>query len=589
MIPESFIQELKFHCDIEQIISSYVRLTKRGRLLTGLCPFHNEKTPSFTVYPDSQSFYCFGCGAGGNAITFIQRVENLQYVEAIQFLAQRTGLTMPQDARDDSAAKLRMRILELNREAARFFFHMLSLPQGASGLGYFRARGLQAATVKRFGLGYAPKEWDTLTRHLTAKGYSEDELLAARVSTRGKNGKNTFDLFRDRVMFPIIDLRGNVIGFGGRILEGDGPKYLNSPDTPVFKKSRNLFALNRAKASKLPGLILAEGYMDVIALHQAGFDNAVATLGTSLTAEQTQLLSKYSTDVTIAYDADSAGQKATRRAINLFSQVGVKVRVLKMEGVKDPDEFIKKFGPTRFKLLLDNCANAIEFEISKLRAQYDVTSADGKVSFLNEFSILMAGLRNPIERDVYIKKTAQELSVSPEAILQMVNKNIRRRAGSENRRQQRDLKMHAGAGTASAKNPERERSLRYAVAEERLIALLLKNPDYYEYITARVSPSQFVTAYNKAIYERICARLRNRQSVDLMALSSVLDVDDMAFVSGLLAKDVQQKHPLSEADDYIKTILRKQYDKNSDEVAAMSPEQLEEYVKAIAASKNRGK
>lgn len=583
LIPESFIQELKFYSDIEQVISSYVRLSRRGKILVGLCPFHNEKTPSFTVYPDGQHFYCFGCGAGGDVITFIRRIENLEYLEAVRLLAERAGMTLPEDTQDDTA-RLKMRILELNRSAARFYFHMLSSPAGARGLDYFRRRELSGATIKRFGLGYAPAGWDSLSSYLRSQGFSDQEMIEARVAAPRKNGNGCFDLFRDRVMFPIIDLRGNVIGFGGRLIEGDGPKYLNSPDTPVFKKSRNLFALNRAKSSKLPGLILAEGYMDVIALHQAGFDNAVATLGTSLTAEQTQLISKYCTEVTIAYDSDGAGQNATRRAINLFGDVGVKVRVIRMEGAKDPDEYIKKFGATRFKMLLENCANAIEFEISKLRSQHDVATADGKVNYLKDFSKLMAGVQNPIERDVYIKKEAQELSVSAEAVLQMVGTHIKRRRSGENRKQQRDLKMYVGA-SSMRQDPQREKNLRYALAEERLIAVLLKNPDYYEYITARISPEQFVTDYNRGIFEKLCQRLQNHQSIEPTFLSSVLEVDEMAFVSALLAGEIQEKHPLSEADDYIKVILEKQSDKSVGEVAAMDEKEWATYVKNIAAAK----
>lgn len=585
MIPESFIQELKFYSDIEQIVSSYVHLSKRGKISVGLCPFHNEKTPSFTVYPDTQSFYCFGCGAGGDVVSFIRRIENLEYVEAIRLLAQRAGLQMPDDTQNDEAARLKMRILELNRQAARFFHHNLTTPAGITGLRYFRERGLSDDTIKRFGLGYSLEGWSSLCDHLKGQGFTERELLEARVAAQGKSGKGCYDLFRGRAMFPIIDLRGNVIGFGGRVIGEGGPKYLNSPDTPVFKKSRNLFALNRAKASKLDGLILAEGYMDVIALHQAGFDNAVATLGTSLTAEQTQLIAKYCNEVTIAYDSDGAGQNATRRAINLFADVGVKIRVLKMEGAKDPDEYIKKFGATRFKLLLENCNNAIEFEISKLRAKYDVETADGKVNFLNEFSKLMAGIRNPVERDVYVKKVSGELSVSPEAVLQLIGTNVKRKAGSERKKQQRDLKMYVGAGAMGKSNPQRERNLRYALAEERLIALLLKNPDYYEYIAAKIAPKDFVTDYNREIFEKICERLQTNQSIEMISLSSVLDIEDMAFVSGLFASQVSEKHPLSEADDYIKTILQKKNEKSSSEVAAMDERELGEYLRTIAARK----
>lgn len=588
MIPESFITELKGYSDIEQIISSYVRLTRRGRIHVGLCPFHNEKTGSFTVYPDSQSFYCFGCGAGGDVVSFIRRVENLEYLEALRFLAAKAGLTLPEDAGDDRTAKLKLRILEINRETARFFHAALSADSGRAGLAYLRGRGLSDDTIRRFGLGFAPDGWDNLFDHLTAKGFSAEELLAARVASQGKSGKGYYDMFRNRVMFPIIDLRGSVIGFGGRVMGQGGPKYLNSPDTPVFKKSRNLYALNRAKSAKGSSLILAEGYMDVIALHQAGFQTAVATLGTSLTAEQTNLISKYASEIVIAYDADSAGQNATRRAIGLFAESGVKVRVIRMEGAKDPDEYIKKFGATRFKMLLENCTGAIEFEIAKLSGQYDTDQADGKISFLNEFAVLMAGVNNPIERDVYVKKIANELSVSPEAVLQAINARLKRKRGSENKKQQRDLKMYVGA-TSRRADPQRERNLKYAIAEERLIAILLKNPDYAAHISAAVAPEAFVTDYNRTIYQRLLHRVQNSQSLDMMALSAVLEIDEMAFISGLLASDIQERHPLCEVDDYIKTILQKRNDKSSSEVAGMDDRELSSYVSSLAAAKkNRG-
>ncbi|MCI8441216.1 MAG: DNA primase [Provencibacterium sp.] len=587
MIPETFIQELRFHIDIEQLVSSYVRLQRRGRVAVGLCPFHNEKTPSFTVYPESQSFYCFGCGAGGDAITFIRRAENLDYPEAVRFLADRAGLRVPDEGSDDAGARLRLRILECNRAAARFYYDTLVSPAGARGLHYLRERALSDATIRRFGLGYAPAEWNALTHHLHSLGFSEEEMLAARVAASSKKDGRAYDLFRDRVIFPIIDLRGGVIGFGGRILEGEGPKYLNSPDTPVFKKSRNLFALNRAKSSKQQGLLLAEGYMDVIALHQAGFDHAIATLGTSLTAEQTQLISRYAREVTIAYDSDGAGQKATRRALSLFQQTGVKVRVLKIEGAKDPDEYMKKFGPARFRLLLQNCANATEFEINRLRQAYDLETADGKVSFLGEFAALMASIRNPVERDVYIKKTAGELAVSPDAVLQMVASNLKRRRGGEEKKQQRDMHMYVGAGAHGALDPERERNLKYALAEERIIALLLQNPDYYEYIAERIGPEQFVTGKNREVFSRLCERLRAGQSVELFSLSGVLNDEEMSLVSGLLACSPTAHHSREEAEDCIRVLRGRENERSSNEVAAMDEEQLRDYFQKIASEKKQ--
>ncbi|GAA6513588.1 DNA primase [Merdimmobilis hominis] len=584
MIPERFIEELKYRSDIEQVISSYVPLKRTGRNLKGLCPFHSEKTPSFTVYPENQSFYCFGCGAGGDVVTFIRKIENLEYVEALRFLAQRAGMTLPEEARDDGTALLRTKILEINRESARFFFDQLAHGPDRRAIAYLRGRGLSDKTIKRFGLGYAPNTFDSLKNHLKGKGYSFEEMAAAAVVGKGKNG-GYYDMFRDRVMFPIIDLRGSVIGFGGRVLEGDGPKYLNSPDTLVFKKTRNLFAMNIAKNTKEGSLILAEGYMDVISIHQAGFDNAVASLGTSLTAEQARLISQYVNQVIIAYDADGAGQKATRRAISLFEETGVKIRVLSIPDAKDPDEYIKKFGPARFKLLLEGSAGAVDFEIAKLRQKFDLETADGKVAFLKEFCSLMAGINSPVERDVYIIRTAQELSVSKEAVADQVAALRRRRAGAAEKKARRDIRPYSESAAGQPRDLERSRNIRYALAEDKLITTLLKHPDFYDAIAAKIRPEQFVTQKNRELFEALWQRLQNRQDIGMMSLSALLEPEQMARVSYLLASAEGVAYTMQEAEDCMKTILEYQSVKTPDQVAGMSNEEWLEYAKSLAANK----
>lgn len=584
MIPERFIEELKYRSDIEQVISSYVPLKRTGRNLKGLCPFHSEKTPSFTVYPENQSFYCFGCGAGGDVVTFIRKIENLEYVEALRFLAQRAGMTLPEEARDDGTALLRTKILEINRESARFFFDQLAHGPDRRAIAYLRGRGLSDKTIKRFGLGYAPNTFDSLKNHLKGKGYSFEEMAAAAVVGKGKNG-GYYDMFRDRVMFPIIDLRGSVIGFGGRVLEGDGPKYLNSPDTLVFKKTRNLFAMNIAKNTKEGSLILAEGYMDVISIHQAGFDNAVASLGTSLTAEQARLISQYVNQVIIAYDADGAGQKATRRAISLFEETGVKIRVLSIPDAKDPDEYIKKFGPARFKLLLEGSAGAVDFEIAKLRQKFDLETADGKVAFLKEFCSLMAGINSPVERDVYIIRTAQELSVSKEAVADQVAALRRRRAGAAEKKARRDIRPYSESAAGQPRDLERSRNIRYALAEDKLITTLLKHPDFYDAIAAKIRPEQFVTQKNRVLFEALWQRLQNRQDIGMMSLSALLEPEQMARVSYLLASAEGVAYTMQEAEDCMKTILEYQSIKTPDQVAGMSNEEWLEYAKSLAANK----
>lgn len=587
MLSDLFLQELKNNNDMEQLVSSYVHLKKRGRIATGLCPFHSEKSPSFTVYPESQSFYCFGCGAGGDAVTFVRRIENLEYIEAVRFLAQRAGMAMPEDTQDDESAKRKQRVLEINRTLARFYHACLKQPSGRAGLDYLHERGLTNQTITRFGLGYAPNEWDAALRHLKGKGFSEEELLWTAVVAKSAKTGNCFDQFRNRVIFPIIDLRGNVIGFGGRIMgEDKGPKYLNSSDTPVFKKSRNLFALNFAKASKREGLLLCEGYMDVIAVQQAGFDNAVATLGTSLTSEQARLIAQYSTSVTIAYDSDGAGQTATKRAVGLLSEVGVKIRVLTMTGAKDPDEYIKQFGAERFGLLIEGAANATEFEIAKLKQRYDLDSADGKVSFLREFVLLMLGIANPIERNVYVQKTATELEVDKEAILAQIAYEQKRAGKKQKKRDISDLKLHSEVNTPTQRQDvQRARNIKYALAEDKLLSILMKNPDYYEYTAQRIAPADFVTDRNRTLAEILFERLREGRSVELNLLGAQLTVEQMSTVTELLNSVSGMMFGLEDVDAYVETITSKKQIKSQDEVAAMSNEDLKAYIASLASKK----
>ena len=550
MLPELFIQQLKQSCDMERIVSGYLPLKKKGRYLVGLCPFHSEKSPSFYVYPQNQSFYCFGCGAGGDVITFIRRIENLEYMEAVKLLADRCGLELPMDSdQSDARSMLKKRVLEINRESARFFHSCLMSEQGRQAYEYLISRGRDRKTIRHFGLGYAPAGWDGLLNHLRAKGFSDNDMLEANVVTKGKYGPH--DRFSNRVIFPIIDLRGNVVAFGGRALDDKGAKYLNSSDTPVFKKSKTLFALNFAKTSKRPGLILAEGYMDVIAIHQAGFDNAVATLGTALTEEQARLISQYAERVVLAYDSDGPGQAATKRAMNIFDEVGVKVSVLSMTGAKDPDEFIKKYGTERFAMLLDNSRNPVEFELSKLRTTYDTAQADGKVGYLKEACKLFAGIRNPVEREVYITQTANELAISPQAIKAQIE-NLDKRESYRQRKQQRaDTNIYIGRMAAAKDDLQRRTNLRYAMAEEGVLFCLMKNPDSYPQVSSRVSEQDFVTDINRQLYLALSQRLEQGQTVEMIDLSSQLSPELMGRISAIMATAPSQRCDEQTLGDYI--------------------------------------
>lgn len=586
MLPELFIQQLKQSCDMERIVSGYLPLKKKGRYLVGLCPFHSEKSPSFYVYPQNQSFYCFGCGAGGDVITFIRRIENLEYMEAVKLLADRCGLELPMDSdQSDARSMLKKRVLEINRESARFFHSCLMSEQGRQAYEYLISRGRDRKTIRHFGLGYAPAGWDGLLNHLRAKGFSDNDMLEANVVTKGKYGLH--DRFSNRVIFPIIDLRGNVVAFGGRALDDKGAKYLNSSDTPVFKKSKTLFALNFAKTSKRPGLILAEGYMDVIAIHQAGFDNAVATLGTALTEEQARLISQYAERVVLAYDSDGPGQAATKRAMNIFDEVGVKVSVLSMTGAKDPDEFIKKYGTERFAMLLDNSRNPVEFELSKLRTTYDTAQADGKVGYLKEACKLFAGIRNPVEREVYITQTANELAISPQAIKAQIE-NLDKRESYRQRKQQRaDTNIYIGRMAAAKDDLQRRTNLRYAMAEEGVLFCLMKNPDSYPQVSSRLSEQDFVTDINRQLYLALSQRLEQGQTVEMIDLSSQLSPELMGRISAIMATAPSQRCDEQTLGDYIARLIEHRSVKTEREVAQMDDNDLGEYVKQLAAKKNR--
>ncbi len=584
MIPDSFIQDLKASCDIEDIVSGYVKLTRKGKNLVGLCPFHSEKTGSFYIYPQTQSFYCFGCGAGGDTITFLRRIENLEYVEAVKLLAQKAGVAVPEDSMDDSAARLKARTLEINRETARFYHQCLVSDVGREAYQYLIERGRTPKIIRRFGLGYAPDDWNSLVDHLKSKGFREDEMVASGICGRTKKG-GLYDRFRGRVIFPIIDLRGNVVAFGGRAMGERGPKYLNSSDTPVFKKSKNLFALNFAKASKAPNLILAEGYMDVIAIHQAGFDNAVATLGTSLTEEQARIIAQYTDTIVIAYDSDSAGQAATKRAINIFSEVGVKVNVLSIPDAKDPDEYLKKFGPERFQHLIEGCTNALEFEIAKIRGKYDVSTADGKVSFLKEFARLMADIRNPLEREVYLTKTADELGVAAGAITSQIEGILKGRKNTQAKKERNDTNIYIGDIASGRKDMERKRNLKFAVAEERIIEILVKNQDYVPYFLKKCQPGEFVTEVNREIVTCLCDRVTANRSVEPMALSAELSTEAMDRLSGILATDTLQRAERGQLDEYIAILKEHRQQKSEQEIRDMDPDEYLRFVEVLKAKK----
>lgn len=554
-LSDSFLEELRSRVDIESVISPYVNLRRRGKNLVGLCPFHNEKTPSFTVYPENDSFYCFGCGVGGDVITFVRRIENLDYLEAVRMLVDRAGMALPEDGFDDSMAKRRTAVLEANRAAAKFFHAELMSERGREALDYFLGRGLAIETIRHFGLGYAPDDWRALKNHLNQKGFDDTLLENANLLRRSeKNGKvNYYDNFRNRIMFPIIDPRGNVIAFGGRVMDDSKPKYINTSDTLVYKKSNGVFALNFAKNGNDGKLIVAEGYMDVIALHQAGFTNAVACLGTALTKEQANLLSRYAKEVLISYDSDEAGQKATARAINIFSSTGLEVRVLRLSGGKDPDEIIRKYGAQRFRDIIEGAANDTEYRILRAREGIDISSDDGKLKFLSFAADILAELSSPIEVDIYASRLARELDVDKIALTAQVKyrrENFVRRRKAEREREQQRMLMNG----VSSKNPERSANLRAAKAEETIIASLMRNPDFYQKLKDEISPDDFVTALNRRIFTVVTDRVSQGGSAEPFFLSSSFTPDEMDEVTRLFRQSSQMRNTVEECMDCIKIL-----------------------------------
>ena len=555
-LSDSFLQELKMKTDIEDVISTYVTLKRRGATLVGLCPFHNEKTPSFTVYPATQSFYCFGCGAGGDAITFVKKIENLDYLDAVKTLAQRAGLQMPQEGFDDSLSKRRRRILEMNREAARFYHSVLLSPEGKVGHDYYIGRALSAATINHFGLGFAPNRWDALLKYMRAKGYQPAELVDAGLARKGQKGY--YDSFRNRVMIPIIDVRGNVIAFGGRVLDDSKPKYTNTIDTLVYKKTNELFALNFAKDSKEDALILCEGYMDVIAMHQAGFTNAVGGCGTALTTEQVRLISRYAKEVILTYDADEAGQKALQKAMTMFDQTDVKVRIPALAGGKDPDEIIRTYGRDKLKGMLEGASNETEFRLLALRRQYNLATTQGKIDFIGGALQILATLP-PVEQDLYVSRLSEELGVERQNMKVQLQDLVARQG---NRREKREFNriVQENMRKAARETMATDASLRKLRAEDRLISLLLRYPDCSR-LCKDFDPQWLTPGFAQRVFTLILQRLENGDGTELMDLRDRLTDDEMGRLSGIIAHGGESVDAKQEFSDCLQTIRAEQQKK----------------------------
>jgi DNA primase len=556
-IPDSFIDELTARTDIVELVSGYVKLTKRtGAHEFGLCPFHSEKTPSFSVNRDKQIYYCFGCGHGGGAVNFIREIENLPFIDAVAFLAKRAGMQMPDTGSREDASH-RTRLLELNRDAARFYHELLSKPQGASAVRYMEKRKIPPKIARSFGLGVAPDAWNTLTDAMRALGYTDAEMIEAGLakrSTRDGAGSGVYDTFRDRLMFPVIDISRNVIGFSGRIL-GDGePKYLNSPDTPVFSKSRNLFALNFAKSSKAGMLILTEGNIDVISLHAAGVDCAVASLGTSLTGEQARLMSRYTKKAVICYDNDAAGAKATERAIGILEKTDMEVRVLRVEGAKDPDEFIQAFGVDAFRDLLAKSENHVEFRLRGIAAATAPDTDEHRVEYLQKAAETLADIASAPEREVFGRTVAANAGVSYEAVESEVKRIRAARAKKDKSKQTREETRPKQAVQPT------DRNLRYgnensAVAEEGVIRCLAADEATFAVAReARLTAEEFSSPLLGKVYALLAERDESGGRLSEAALAAQLEPAEASHITYLLSQPVSAADADRAIRDYINKI-----------------------------------
>ena len=569
MIPRAFIDELIDRCNIVDVVSSYVKLKKAGANYLGLCPFHNEKTPSFTVSPEKQLYQCFGCGAGGNVIGFVMQIENLEFIDAVKKLADRCGMTVPES--DDPSFSIRKRVLEANVAAARFFRSNLSTEKGKKAAEYLIRRGLSTKIVQTFGIGYATDGWFELTNELTRQGFTRAELEAARLSGKGKNG-GYFDFFRDRVMFPIINERGEVIAFSGRVLTSgaEGRKYINTPDTPAYNKSRALYGIHIAKRTKEDFLILVEGNMDVVALHQAGFDNAIATCGTALTPHQAQIIRKTVAKVVVCFDQDDAGKKATDRAIDILSQADIEVRVLRLPPVRgargeilvdangkplkdDPDSFIRRNGADAFRQLLQKPPSDTEYKLSSIKSAFDLNTDDGRIGYLKEAAKYLAGIPSDIEREIHTRNTARSADLSESALMSEVSR-IR-----ASRMRDKKRKIEQTSRNPLVQAQPKERGIRYdnpasAISEERLLQLCLSDTKLLDEAGGMLMPEQFSSPLLGSIFQKALDSRAKGEHVSPASLLLGLEDNETRHISAVLTQALPSADPVTEMKDCIKKI-----------------------------------
>ena len=587
-IPEEVISEIKYRNDIETVISQYSNLKRRGKNLVGLCPFHSEKTPSFTVYPESGSFYCYGCGVGGDVITFTGLIENLDYIESIKLLAERSNVQLPQDGYDDTMQRVKNTVYDINRETAKFFHSYLMSDSGKWALDYYLKRGLSLKTIKHFGLGAAPDSWDALINHLKSKGYSIGDMVTANVVGKSNSG-SYYDRFRKRLMFPIINIRGNIIGFSGRALPEDekkGGKYVNTSDTPVYKKSENLFGINFAKSHCADRIILVEGNMDVISLHQAGFENVVAPLGTAFTSEQANLIARYTKEIVLMLDADAAGQKAIKRASSILENTGLSVRVVVIPNGKDPDEYIKANGPDRFKALLEGAVSDIEYKLLMAADGLDLNSDDGRLKYLSAAAEIIATTDDVMARDIYIGRLSDKYGVSRTALNARVDE-LRKKNVRTQRKAEINKVIHPKFSKDDL-NPDRRRSIKGTAAEETVVSILLNHPDFYNEVKENLPSDKMITSLNRRIYELIIETLENGKSLDISVFAQTLLPAEVGYLVSLQNGNKGGNSPKTVLKDCISVILEENMLLNAANPSDATVEDWAAQLQDIINKKNKG-
>ena len=581
MIAREIIDDIVARSDVESVISSYVTLKRAGSNLQGLCPFHSERSPSFTVFPNTQSFYCFGCNAGGSVITFIQKAENLDYVGAVEFLAARAGVSIPQDGKQARPGEVpRRRIFDMNLVAAKFFRECLFDPAiGGEGMKYLsQDRGLSGATIKHFGLGFAPNSFNMLHDHMRRLGYTDEELVKGFLCGKSQKTGRAYDYFRNRVMFPIIDTSGNIVAFGGRVMDDSKPNDLNSSDTPGFKKSRHLFALNFARSHATESMILCEGYMDVIALHAAGFENAVATLGTAITSEQARIFAKYTQKVIISYDSDEAGQRAANKAMQLLGEVGLEVRVLRVPDAKDPDEYIRKNGADKFRRVLEGSRSGFQYKLDAILAKYDLSLPEEKIRASKECCSLISGYHSGVEREVYIGQVAKVLALPHDVLKNQVETMIRRRIREKKAEEQRTAQA-AIRGVGDRINPDAIKDVQAASAEETILGLMLIYSEYRHAAadgSAGLSSEDFFTAFGKRVFDEILRLHRSPEGYSPVMLEQVFTPEEI----GRLQHMEQKRRALAENGP---SVFRAAVETLKDAAAKRADRDNEDVVSGIAA------